>query len=284
MDRRGGARRRRPGHPERSPLRGRLRLPTVIAYPAKRLARNAPIIRAALAHLARRRLGQVIAVLVALVVLGWSSPVLAQKAKPPPPRDVQFQWGPGKTQIYVGVSFRDAIDATILNKLNRGLPTTIVLTAAIYRPGVAEPLSTTAQSCKITWHVWKEVYFVEVTRPGGTRVEKTLTTNGVLRRCAEIQSSRVDRLLPAGTRAQIPDGVPLYMEAKVQVNPVSADVLTKIKRWVSRPTGTGTAAPGDALFSTFTGLFLQRIGKAERQLDFTTKTVLPLPPPPPPKE
>jgi len=220
-----------------------------------------------------------------LVLLGWlisAGPALAQKAKEPPRRDARFQWGPDKKNMYVSVSFRDVIDAKILNKLNRGLPTTIVLTAAIYRAGQSEPLSTTAQSCKITWHVWKEVYFVEVTRPGGTRIEKTLTANGVLRRCAEIQSSRVQRLLLAGTSSQIPDGVPLYMEGKVQINPVSPDVLTKIKRWVSRPTGTGTAAPGDALFSTFTGLFLQRIGKAERQLDFTTTVTMPLPPPPPP--
>ncbi len=224
---------------------------------------------------------RVVQLLAFLVLVLNPCTALAQKAKSPPPRDVRFQWGPGKKDVYVSVSFRDVIDEQILSKLTRGLPTTIVLTAAIYRPGGKDPLSTTAQSCKITWHVWKEVYFVEITRPGGTRIEKTLTTNGVLRRCAEIRSTRVERLLIAGTSSQIPSGVPLYMEGKVQVNPVSPDVLTKIKRWVSRPTGTGTAAPGDALFSTFTGLFLQRIGKAERQLDFTTKTTLPLPPPPP---
>ena len=61
----------------------------------------------------------------------------------------------------------------------------------------------------------------------------------------------------------------------MQVNPVSAEVLQRIKRWVSRPSGTSTAAPGDALFSTFTGLFLQRIGNAERELNFTTKSATP---------
>jgi hypothetical protein len=65
------------------------------------------------------------------------------------------------------------------------------------------------------------------------------------------------------------------MHAKVQVNPMSEDVLLKIKRWVSRPTGTSTAAPGDALFSTFTGLFLQRIGEAEKVLLFSTRPTVP---------
>ena len=82
------------------------------------------------------------------------------------------------------------------------------------------PLSTTAQSCKVTWHVWEEVYIVEVTRPNASRVEKTLTVNGVLRRCAEVQATQTRGLLLAGNATQIPFGVPLLVKAKVQVNPI----------------------------------------------------------------
>jgi hypothetical protein len=167
------------------------------------------------------------------------------------------------------VSYRDVVDANIRKKLSRGLPTTIVMTATLHSPGSAKPISTTVQSCRITWHVWEEVYLVEITRPGRSHSEWTTTIEGVLRRCAEA------RRLLAADRSQIVPGIPLYMSATVQVNPVSPEILKKIKRWVNRPTGTGTAAPGDALFSTFTGLFLQRIGEAERELEFSTKTVLP---------
>ncbi len=65
------------------------------------------------------------------------------------------------------------------------------------------------------------------------------------------------------------------MTGKVQVNPVSQEVLQKLRRWVMRPSSTGTAAPGDALFSTFTGLFLQRVGDAERELRFVTVPAIP---------
>jgi len=67
----------------------------------------------------------------------------------------------------------------------------------------------------------------------------------------------------------------LTCSAKVQVNPLSAEVMRKLKLWVLRPSGTGTAAPSDALFSTFTGLFLQRVGDAERELKFNSKPSLP---------
>jgi hypothetical protein len=58
----------------------------------------------------------------------------------------------------------------------------------------------------------------------------------------------------------------------VEVNPVSPDMLERIKRWVSRPSGNSTAAPGDALFGSFVGLFVTRIGVADRQLAFRTQT------------
>ena len=211
---------------------------------------------------------------LALALSALSLPATAQDDEPPL-REAHFEWDASKRLLYVGVSFRDVIDSGIRRKLKRGLPTTIVLTGTIHRPGHEQPVATTAQTCKITWHVWKEIYLIEITRPGFHRTEKTLTLNGVLRRCAEIRSRRLSRLLLAANSSQLPVGAPVYMRARVQVNPLSPELLRKIRRWVSRPTGTATAAPGDALFSTFTGLFLQRIGKAERELEFTTKTVVP---------
>lgn len=208
--------------------------------------------------------------LLSLALLAVASPALGQESKEPPPRDARYTWNAAKTQLFVDVSFRDVVDREIRRKLSRGLPTTIVLTGTIHKVGTTEPVSTTAQTCKITWHVWDEVYLVEVTRPGGTRSSAAITVDGVIRRCAQA------RRLLVSTGEQIPVGVAVYMSAKVQVNPVSPEILQKIKRWVSRPSGTGTAAPGDALFSTFTGLFLQRIGEAERELKFATKTVVPI--------
>ena len=210
-------------------------------------------------------------VLLLMVALGfWLSgePAYAQTKKAKP-RNARFTWNAKKSRLTVSVSFIDVVDAKIRKKLNRGLPTNIVFTAALYRQGSKTPLSTTAQSCKITWLVWEELYLIEITRPGGSRRSASVTVDGVVRRCA-----RANRLL-VGTARQVPKGATVYLEAKVQVNPLSSSVLEKIKKWVSRPTGTSTAAPGDALFSTFTGLFLRRIGTAERELLFSTKASVP---------
>lgn len=220
----------------------------------------------------RRLLGLVAALSVALAVLAPRA-ALADDAsdadKKPSPRPAVFEWDTTKGELFVTLKFRDLIDDEIRRKLSRGLPTTIVFTGTLYRRGLRAPVATTVQSCKITWLVWDEVYRLEMTGPDGNRTSASPTLEGVLRRCAEVK-----RLLVATSR-ELSVGVAVSLRARLQVNPVSPEILEKIKLWVSRPARTGTAAPGDALFSTFTGLFMQRISDAERTLDIVTVEAMP---------
>jgi hypothetical protein len=181
----------------------------------------------------------------------------------------KFIWNAERTELSVSLKFRRVVDADIRRKLIRGLPTTILLAGTLYANTSDQVLATTAQSCKVTWHVWHEAYRIELTRPNGSRTGWTTTLEGVLRRCAEAQG-----LLVASVEQVGPD-VSVRLEGTVQVNPVSEDTLRQLKQWVSRPLRTGTAAPCDALFSTFTGLFMRRIGEAERALTFVVPPVVP---------
>ncbi|MCC6217331.1 MAG: hypothetical protein IT376_20910 [Polyangiaceae bacterium] len=214
------------------------------------------------------RLALALALAVGCAAVAVSAPARADD-RAPAPRSLRLQWDAAKRQLRATFEFRDVMTKALRRKLKRGLPTTIVLTGALYSAGSKVPLATTAQTCKITYLVWDEVWRVEIARPGAFVVERTPTVLGVMRRCAQ-----ATRLLVA-TGAQVPEGMPLYLQAKVQVNPLSPAVLRKVRRWVSRPLATGTASAGDALFSTFTGLFLQRIGDAERTLEIVTKPSLP---------
>lgn len=188
-----------------------------------------------------------------------------------PPRAAVFEWAPSGRELLVSVSYRDGLDDEIRRKLGRGLPTTIVLLASVEHSGQRTPLSTSVHSCKITWLVWDEAYRIEVSRPEGTRTRWSTTLEGVLRRCAE-----VSRLLVA-TASEVPERTPLRLRGRVLVNPFGPEILEKLRAWVSRPARAGAAAPGDALFSTFTGLFMRRVGEAERVLDFVSEDALPRP-------
>jgi hypothetical protein len=196
------------------------------------------------------------------------------RAQEPPintPREARFEWDATKRWLFVTVSFRDVADAALLRKLTLGLPTTIILTGLLYVQDSDQPLASTLQNCKITWHVWEEMYRIEVNRPDQQTVLRhwSPTLNGVLRRCAQ-----TERLLIA-QQSQVEGDKPLILRGKVLVNPISPELLQKIQSWISRPSNTAAASPGSILFSTFTGLFMTRIGEAERVLEFSTRPSLP---------
>jgi hypothetical protein len=216
-----------------------------------------------------RRLGAWLALLS--LTLGVPSSARAQEAAPAAAREARFEWDATKRWLFVTVSFRDVADAALLRKLTLGLPTTIILTGLLYAQDSDQPLASTLQNCKITWHVWEEMYRVEVNRPDQQAIMRhwSPTLNGVLRRCAQ-----TERLLIAN-QGQVPEGKALILKGKVLVNPVSPELLSKIQNWVSRPSNTAAASPGSILFSTFTGLFMARIGEAERVFEFSTRAALP---------
>ncbi|HTV20643.1 MAG TPA: hypothetical protein VMG12_18295, partial [Polyangiaceae bacterium] len=152
---------------------------------------------------------------LAATVLGSSAfglgPIaLAQEAAPTAPnapREARFEWDANKRWLFVTVSYRDVADAALLRKLTLGLPTTIILTGLLYAQGNEQPLASTLQNCKITWHVWEEMYRVEVSRPDQQAILRhwTPTLNGVLRRCAQ-----TERLLIA-QQGQVGDDKPLIL-------------------------------------------------------------------------
>jgi hypothetical protein len=172
-----------------------------------------------------------------------------------------------KQMLRVSLGYRDVVDKATAAKLKGGLPTTIVMSAYVFREGGGPGLAATYMSCRVIYDLWNEVYNIEILQPGAPKEEKISgTIEGVLRHCTEI-----DRLLVAPRSILAPPGT-YYLGAIVEVNPVSPEMLDRIKRWVSRPTDAAANGPGDALFGSFVGLFAVRPGRADRQISFRTQS------------
>lgn len=194
-----------------------------------------------------------------------SMPSAARAEDPLPVRQATVAFDEKQT-LRVSVAYRDVIDAATVAKLMGGLPTTIVMRAYVFRESGGAPLAAAFKTCRVIFDLWDEVYRIEIAQTGTSDVvTASPTLEGVLRRCAE-----ADKLAVIG-RSSLPADANYYMAGIVEVNPVSRDMLERIKRWVSRPSGTSTNAPGDALFGSFVGLFVARIGVADRQVAFRTQ-------------
>jgi hypothetical protein len=170
--------------------------------------------------------------------------------------------------LRASVAYHDVVDGPTVAKLKGGLPTTIAMRAYVFREGTTTPVAATFRGCKVIYDLWDDLYRLEITQAGkANEITQSPTLGGVLRRCAEM-----DRLSVV-SRSLLAQPGDYYMAVIVEVNPVSPEMVDRIKRWVSRPTGASTAAPGDALFGSFVGLFVARIGTADRQITFRTQTI-----------
>ena len=184
--------------------------------------------------------------------------------------------GLDKTSVVLGVAYRDAFDAKTLSKLKSGLPTVIALRGYLFREGEKAPVALTAKSCRVVYDLWEEVFRLQIVQPGKTTEATALSVEGVLRQCGEAQR------LHLAERTQMREGTRHFVAAIVEINPMSPETLDTIRRWVTRPSQSTAIGPGDSLFGSFVGLFVTRVGAAERRIAFRTGSFLPPKPPPPP--
>ncbi|MFT3767803.1 MAG: hypothetical protein QM820_20295 [Minicystis sp.] len=174
-----------------------------------------------------------------------------------------------KNTVKLTVSFRDVIDAEIAKKLQSGLPTVVTMRGYLFRESGGDPIALTAKSCRIVYDLWDEVFRIQLAQPGGPTSAVAVNVEGVLRNCCEAKK------LPLVDRALLGSSVRYFVATLVEVNPVSQEMLDRIKRWVTRPNGSNAIGPGDSLFGSFVGLFVARIGDADKKLAFRTQAFTP---------
>jgi hypothetical protein len=213
--------------------------------------------------------------LCATAILATALPreAAAQASAPPPSPSALPQRAAQvtleKTVVKLSVGFRDVVDAEISKKLLSGLPTVITMRGYVFRESGGDPIALTAKTCRIVYDLWDEVFRIQLTQPGSQTNAVAVNTEGVLRNCAE------SRRMTLMERALMKDGTKYFVAALIEVNPVSADMLDRIKRWVTRPNGSAAIGPGDSLFGSFVGLFVARIESADRRLAFRTPSFFP---------
>jgi hypothetical protein len=151
----------------------------------------------------------------------------------------------------------------------------VTLRGYVFRESGGDPIALTAKSCRIVYDLWDEVFRIQLIQPGGATSAIAVNVEGVLRNCGEVKK------IPLMERASMGDTTRYFVAVLIEVNPVSQEMLDRIKKWVTRPTGSTAIGPGDSLFGSFVGLFVARVGDADKKLAFRTQAFLPPNPAPP---
>jgi hypothetical protein len=209
----------------------------------------------------------------ALAPLGAGAQQPAQSQQPAhpaalPQRLANYAWD--GDLLRASFSYRDVLTdhPALLKKLSSGLPMVIALRAYVYREGEGEALFLETRICRVVYDLWDDVYRVHVSEPERER-DQAVVLDGVFRVCTEARD------LPIVRRGLLVKGSPYFLSVIVEVNPVSPEMVDQIRRWMSRPTGSTTISPSDALFGNFVQLFARHIATSDESVRFRTGDVTP---------
>lgn len=195
-----------------------------------------------------------------------ASPVSAQPAHDVPVRPISAVFG---DSAQVTFSVRDFVDSAVVKKLQSGLPQTITTRVYAYTEGGRDPITVAALSCRVVYDLWEGVYRVERQTEVADKTLSARSVEGVVTQCLSFQS------YPVGDGKSLARmrGKSLYFAVVTELNPLSADAVQRIRRWLARP--TGSELNGNAFFGSFVSIFVGRkLGAADKVRSFRSNLYL----------
>jgi hypothetical protein len=170
---------------------------------------------------AARRLAR--AALLALVTAGAAAPVTA--AEPLPAR-LTVENGNLEAAVELGAAF----PASMERQLGNGLTNVIAVYVSVVPEGSGRPVAIHGRIIEILFDVWDETYAVTVKDPTTPRGVRRMVNDFAALRALLAQA----RDLELGPVAELPAG-PFRLEARVEVNPVSKELLQRTREYIANP-------------------------------------------------
>jgi hypothetical protein len=204
-----------------------------------------------------------IGALAAILMLGYvasATPARAQDVSNVATRAMTVRWHEGAP--LVNFSVRDFISKEVKKKLEGGLPQRVVTRVYAFSERGDHPIAITAASCRVVYDLWEGVYRVEEQTPAIDRARTARDPTDALATCLEPKTLAIGDRTAFGKLA----GRSVYFGVIIELNPLSADTVQRIRRWLSR---AGGELGGDAFFGSFVSIFVSRqLGAAERAFSF----------------
>jgi hypothetical protein len=206
---------------------------------------------------------RIFACALAVTTLAPLSLAVAQSAIATRQLGVRFQ----SRAPVLSFSARDFLNADVRKKLDSGLPQRIVTRVYSYSEKGERPIAVAATSCRVVYDLWEGVYRVEEQTETSDRARTERDRTAAVAACLEPRTLVVGD----GSVYAAHAGKRVYFAVIVELNPLSADTVQRIRRWLSRSSGE---LGGDAFFGSFVSIFVSRkLGAAERALTFRSALV-----------
>ncbi len=164
------------------------------------------------------------------------------------------------SSIYVTANVTSLFDARAYEKLEKGLPHTVVIRLWVYPEGKAKPTGFVLLHNTCLYDLWGEVYDCVRSGPSGRRPYKVKFRAEALKLLTSLDG------VPIADVARVPYEERHVVAAVAELNPVSKETMAEVRRWLSQGSGGGLDR-GGSFFGSFVSVFVNlKVPEADRVL------------------
>jgi hypothetical protein len=206
----------------------------------------------------------IIAVTVGLWLASTAPPAQAQGNLPIRPVKMRFE----AETLRLSFAVDDFVDAKVEEKLESGLPQTLITRVVAYAEGETRARAATAVSCRVVYDLWEGSYRVERQLEGSEELLRAKDVASVVGLCL----SATQLSLGSGSYLAKLRGKEIFIVVSVDLNPVSTETVKRIQRWLAKPGGNDLE--GNAFFGSFVGIFVGRdLGEPDKRFTFRSAAI-----------
>jgi hypothetical protein len=163
--------------------------------------------------------------------------------------------------LVVTTSFAELFDRAAVDKMSSGFPSSVVVRIYVFRKQRTDrPVSLVLVEHEIVFDLWDELYVLRTRGPLGKRELRYRSRQQAIRAMTQLDH------MPIAPLDRIAIGPHHFLAAVVELNPISPELLTEMRRWLSRPAGESLDS-SSSFFGSFVSVFVNpKLERADRTL------------------
>ena len=208
-----------------------------------------------------------------LLALVGAGPVMAA---PPTPRTTGL--ARQGNHLVVSVGLQDLFGPRDVERLLSGFSTRVLIRAALVRDGSDgrdednEPIAQATRLAEIVYDLWDEKLRVrfQTGKSGAAETQVVSTPKAAV----DLATSLV--AFPLVEMGKVEAGARYHLTVRADLNPISEELVSNMRRWLSHPSGRGRSGAGDSFFGSFVSVFVNpRVDDSERMVQIVSQSFSP---------
>ncbi len=170
-------------------------------------------------------------------------------------------------KLVVSVGLQDLFGGRDVDRLLSGFTTRVLVQVALVSEEQNRSVSQSVRLSEIVYDLWDEKLRLRIsTDKPGQPANHVVTTPK-----AAVEMATALVAFPVADVDSLDAGATYHISVRADLNPISEELVTNVRRWLSRP--TGRAGSGESFFGSFVSVFVNpRVEDSERILQLVSQS------------